>query len=96
VSGETHDRGLIDTNVVVHLAALEASHLPGEMVISAVTLAELSAIDYHGRLGWTKNHLSVTLSDARGEREWKPYRPTLKPFEYKTPASMPASASCSA
>jgi hypothetical protein len=34
VSGETHDRGLIDTNVVVHLAALDASHLPGEMVIS--------------------------------------------------------------
>jgi len=47
VSGETRDRGLIDTNVVVHLAALDASQLPGEMVISAVTLAELSAGPHH-------------------------------------------------
>ncbi|MGH3980711.1 MAG: type II toxin-antitoxin system VapC family toxin [Pseudonocardiaceae bacterium] len=47
MSGEAHDRGLIDTNVLVHLAALDAAHLPGEMVISAVTLAELSAGPHH-------------------------------------------------
>ncbi|MGH4019252.1 MAG: type II toxin-antitoxin system VapC family toxin [Pseudonocardiaceae bacterium] len=47
MSGEVHDRGLIDTNVLVHLAALDAAHLPGEMVISAVTLAELSAGPHH-------------------------------------------------
>lgn len=47
MSGETHDRGLIDTNVLIHLAALDAAHLPGEMVISAVTLAELSAGPHH-------------------------------------------------
>ncbi|XVV15376.1 type II toxin-antitoxin system VapC family toxin [Actinoplanes sp. CA-131856] len=40
-------RGLIDTNIVVHLAALEAAVLPGEMVVSAVTLAELSAGPHH-------------------------------------------------
>ena len=40
-------RGLIDTNIVVHLAALDPSLLPDEMVISAVTLAELSAGPHH-------------------------------------------------
>lgn len=47
VSGEAQDRGLIDTNVVIHLAALDDAHLPSEMVISAVTLAELSAGPHH-------------------------------------------------
>jgi predicted nucleic acid-binding protein len=47
VSGETQGRGLIDTNVVIHLAALDDKHLAGEMVISAVTLAELSAGPHH-------------------------------------------------
>jgi predicted nucleic acid-binding protein len=47
VSGEANGRGLIDTNVVIHLAALDSAHLPGEMVISAVTLGELSAGPHH-------------------------------------------------
>src|ERR1039458_756899 len=47
VTGETRMRGLIDTNVVIHLAALDGSGLPDEMVISAVTLAELSAGPHH-------------------------------------------------
>ncbi|MCM4081587.1 type II toxin-antitoxin system VapC family toxin [Paractinoplanes hotanensis] len=34
---------MIDTNIVIHLAALDFSLLPDEMVISSVTLAELSA-----------------------------------------------------
>ncbi|WP_216592978.1 type II toxin-antitoxin system VapC family toxin [Verrucosispora sioxanthis] len=41
------DRGLIDTNIVIHLAALDPQELPEEMVISAVTLAELSAGPHH-------------------------------------------------
>lgn len=40
-------RGLIDTNVVIHLATLNSVDLPAEMVISAVTLAELSAGPLH-------------------------------------------------
>lgn len=40
-------RGLIDTNIVVHLAALDPGLLPDEMVVSAVTLAELSAGPHH-------------------------------------------------
>jgi predicted nucleic acid-binding protein len=39
--------GLIDTNVVIHLRALDAAQLPEEMVISAITLAELSAGPHH-------------------------------------------------
>ena len=46
MTGEVR-RGLVDTNVVVHLAALSATDLPDEMVISAVTLAELSAGPHH-------------------------------------------------
>jgi predicted nucleic acid-binding protein len=40
-------RGLIDTNIVIHLAALDPAELPDEMVLSAVTLAELSAGPHH-------------------------------------------------
>lgn len=40
-------RGLIDTNIVVHLAALDPARLPDEMVVSAITLAELSAGPHH-------------------------------------------------
>jgi predicted nucleic acid-binding protein len=47
VSGEVPGRGLIDTNIVIHLAALDAAGLPDEMVICAVTLAELSAGPHH-------------------------------------------------
>ncbi|MEV0723267.1 type II toxin-antitoxin system VapC family toxin [Micromonospora purpureochromogenes] len=47
MSGDLPLRGLIDTNIVVHLAALDPEHLPDEMVISAVTLAELSAGPHH-------------------------------------------------
>jgi predicted nucleic acid-binding protein len=46
VSGERR-RGLVDTNVVVYLAALDPAVLPDELVISAVTLAELSAGPHH-------------------------------------------------
>jgi len=47
VNGEPRTRGLIDTNTVVYLPALDPARLPDEMVISAVTLAELSAGPHH-------------------------------------------------
>ncbi|QKW15691.1 type II toxin-antitoxin system VapC family toxin [Verrucosispora sp. NA02020] len=47
MSGETTARGLIDTNIVILLGALDPDELPEEMVISAVTLAELSAGPHH-------------------------------------------------
>jgi predicted nucleic acid-binding protein len=47
VTGSPRHRGLVDTNVVIQLAVLDPSALPDEMVISAVTLAELSAGPHH-------------------------------------------------
>ncbi|WP_030439109.1 type II toxin-antitoxin system VapC family toxin [Actinoplanes subtropicus] len=40
-------RGLIDTKIVVHLPALDPALLPDELVVSAITLAELSAGPHH-------------------------------------------------
>jgi predicted nucleic acid-binding protein len=47
VPGEATSRGLLDTNIVVYLPALDPTQLPNEMVISAITLAELSAGPHH-------------------------------------------------
>lgn len=47
VNGDAPTRGLIDTNIVVHLSAVDPAELPDEMVLSAVTLAELSAGPHH-------------------------------------------------
>jgi predicted nucleic acid-binding protein len=41
--GSRHPRGLLDTNIIVHLPLIEPGELPVESAISAVTLAELSA-----------------------------------------------------
>ena len=38
-----HPRGLGDTTIVIHLEQLAAADLPAELLISAVTLAELAA-----------------------------------------------------
>lgn len=38
-----HERGLLDTSVVIDLDRIQRGQLPGEFAISAVTLAELAA-----------------------------------------------------
>lgn len=38
-----HARGLVDTSVVIDLDAIEPQHLPRELAVSAITLAELAA-----------------------------------------------------
>lgn len=47
MTGNDLSRGLIDTNVVIHLPALDSALLPDEMVVCAVTLTELSAGPHH-------------------------------------------------
>jgi predicted nucleic acid-binding protein len=47
VSGKTRSQGLLDTNIVIFLSRLDPKHLPDDMVISSVTLAELSAGPHH-------------------------------------------------
>jgi predicted nucleic acid-binding protein len=41
--GSAHDRGLLDTNIVILRRWIDSDELPNEMAICAVTLAELSA-----------------------------------------------------
>jgi predicted nucleic acid-binding protein len=38
-----HERGLVDTSVVIDLGMLDPADLPAEIAVSAVTLAELGA-----------------------------------------------------
>ena len=38
-----HERGLIDTSVVIDLESLDAERLPREVAVSAITMAELAA-----------------------------------------------------
>ncbi|AEH08849.1 MULTISPECIES: type II toxin-antitoxin system VapC family toxin [Protofrankia] len=40
---ERHSRGLLDTNVIVHLPRVDPGELPIETAISSITLAELTA-----------------------------------------------------
>ena len=40
---ERHPRGLLDTSVVIDLENVEATSLPVELAVSAVTMAELAA-----------------------------------------------------
>src|SRR5664280_2966357 len=42
-------RGVIDTSVVIDLESLEASQLPIELAVSAITMAELAASPSKGR-----------------------------------------------
>ena len=38
-----HERGLLDTSVIIDLPALEPARLPREVAVSAITMAELAA-----------------------------------------------------
>lgn len=43
MSADPKRRGLLDTNVLIHRGGIDATQLPDELAISAVTLGELSA-----------------------------------------------------
>jgi predicted nucleic acid-binding protein len=43
VADPRHARGLIGTSVVIDLELIEPAELPGEIAVSAVTIAELAA-----------------------------------------------------
>lgn len=38
-----HPRGLVDTSVVIDLGTIDPDRLPGELAVSAITMAELAA-----------------------------------------------------
>lgn len=43
MTGERHQQGLLDTNIMILRRWIDPAELPEEMAISAITLAELSA-----------------------------------------------------
>ncbi len=43
VADMRHARGLIDTSVVIDLERIDVADLPGEVAVSAITMAELAA-----------------------------------------------------
>lgn len=43
MTGPRHERGLLDTSVCVDLEIVAAGELPGQLAVSALTLAELAA-----------------------------------------------------
>jgi predicted nucleic acid-binding protein len=43
MTGSAHERGLLDTNILILRRWIDVAELPDEMAISAVTLAELPA-----------------------------------------------------
>ena len=73
MAGETRERGLIDTNVVIHLAALRPAQLPDEMVISSVTLAELSAGPHHTNDAVERARRTSVLQHAEATFEPLPF-----------------------
>jgi predicted nucleic acid-binding protein len=59
MAGDGHPRGLLDTNVVILRRRIDATELPDEMAISAVTLAELSAGPHQVRVDETRYEASA-------------------------------------
>jgi predicted nucleic acid-binding protein len=43
VAEPRHERGIVDTSVIIDLGAIEPGRLPAELLVSAVTMAELAA-----------------------------------------------------
>lgn len=43
MADQRHQRGLLDTTVIIDLEQLDASDLPHEVAVSAITMAELAA-----------------------------------------------------
>jgi predicted nucleic acid-binding protein len=43
VAEHRHAQGLVDTSVLIDLDAIDPTHLPRELAVSAITLAELAA-----------------------------------------------------
>jgi predicted nucleic acid-binding protein len=71
----TDDRGLIDTSVAVDLGSLDPSQLPGEIAISALTLAELSAGPHAAGDELTQARRQLQLQQIEADFETVPFDP---------------------
>ncbi|MFE3446344.1 type II toxin-antitoxin system VapC family toxin [Nocardia sp. NPDC059180] len=57
-------RGLVDTSVIILLDGIDPEELPEEMVISAVTMAELAAGPHYARTGGERAERIERLQNA--------------------------------
>jgi predicted nucleic acid-binding protein len=91
VSGDPPTRGLLDTNVVIQLAALDPLQLPDEMVISVITLAELSAGPHHAQDAAERARRTNVLQHAEATFEPLPFdAPAARTFGLVTAAVLAA------
>jgi hypothetical protein len=65
MTGERHAQGLLDTNIVILRRWIDPNELPGEMAISAITLAELSAGPHEVRGNSEQSAYDVHAERAR-------------------------------
>lgn len=65
MTGERPRQGLLDTNIVILRRWIEPSELPGEVAISAITLAELSAGPHEVRPSSEQNAYEENAERAR-------------------------------
>jgi predicted nucleic acid-binding protein len=65
MTGERHEQGLLDTNVVILRRWVDPAELPAEMAISAITLAELSAGPHEVRSNREQNAYDEHAERAR-------------------------------
>jgi predicted nucleic acid-binding protein len=65
MTGDSHPRGLLDTNVMILRKWVSPDELPAEMAISAVTLAELSAGPHEVRRSDEQNAYDEHAERAR-------------------------------
>lgn len=65
MTGEHHQRGLLDTNILILRRWIDAADLPAEMAISAITLAELSAGPHYVRRNDEQEHYDEHAERAR-------------------------------
>ena len=65
MSGNTHNQGLLDTNILILRRWVDTTELPNEMAISALTLAELSAGPHQVRPNSERNTYDEHAERAR-------------------------------
>jgi predicted nucleic acid-binding protein len=78
VPDERHQRGLLDTSVVIDMETLDPSQLPVEVAVSALTMAELAAGPH-----------ATTDPEERGRRQDRLQRAeaTFDPLPFDTDAA---------
>jgi predicted nucleic acid-binding protein len=65
MSGNPHEQGLLDTNILILRDSINPAELPDDMAISAITLAELSAGPHEVRRNDEQNSYDEHMERAR-------------------------------